>query len=81
MKLDCTSIELLPEDTYAGCGGKYSLLLNEHVSWAPLLPVYKHISKDRYIFYTGNNYTEGWGCGSKAQLSSGSYYIHSKYQY
>ena len=79
MKLGCTSIVLLPDNAYAGCGGEYSLSFDEHVTWAPLRPVYKHISKDRYIFYTGNGYIEGWGCGTKEHLSIGTYFIQSKY--
>ena len=80
LKIGCISIELHPDDAYAGCGGKYSLVFDEHVSWAPLRSVYKHISRDRYIFWTGNVFIEGWGCGAKRELSTGSYYIESTYK-
>ena len=81
IKLGLTSIELLPNDAYAGCGGKYIIVPDEHVSWAPQRPVYKHISRDRYIFYNiGNRFDEGWRCGDKEDLSTGSYYVESTYK-
>ena len=80
MKLGCNVLKLLPDNAYAGCGGHYALAYGEHVAWEPLLPVYKHIENERYIFYAGNGYGKGWACGKKEGLSSGAHFINSKYQ-
>jgi hypothetical protein len=73
MKLGCISIELLPDDAPEGCGGKYRLVSDEDGR----RPVYKHISKDRYILYTENGSRIGWGCGS-TPTSGGVFFIQSK---
>ena len=46
---------------------------DKHVSWAPERPVYKHVTKNRYIFWNAHGY--GWCIGP--DLSS-SYFATSK---
>ena len=49
-------------------------------NWAPSLPVYKHISNDRYIFYAepmpGYGHVKNWVCGP----GTGGSFIPSKYE-
>ena len=36
---------------YADCNGLYRYEKKISVDWAPLKPVYKHLTKDRYVFW------------------------------
>ena len=67
---------------YADCNGLYRHKKKLSVDWAPLKPVYKHLTKNRYIFwstYTKDGSAVGWVIGGKRELSTGSYYHYSKY--
>ena len=50
--------------TYAKCDGTYRYI-DAKVNWAPERPVYKHVTKDRYIFYgwVKSLGTYGWMIG------------------
>ena len=47
-------------DTFAKSDGQYEVI-DKKVSWALERPVYKHVNKDRYIFWHANGY--GWCIG------------------
>ena len=59
---------------YANCNGNYKVT-GESVSWSPDRLVYKHINKDRYIFW---NTGIGWSIGAKAFLKTGQHFYISK---
>ena len=61
--------------TYADCNGLYRYEKKLSVDQAPLKPVYKHLTKDRYIFW-GNR---GWVIGKEKYLSTGGSFQYSKY--
>ena len=60
---------------YANCNGNYKVT-GESVSWSPDRLVYKHINKDRYIYW---NVGIGWSIGKKASLKTGKYFHKSKF--
>ena len=62
--------------TYANCDGRYKLVSNEFVEWAPERPVFKHSSKDRYIFWNAGGL--GWSIGKKDYLTTGSHWHRSE---
>ena len=70
----CQSLNVLGA-TYANCDGKYTIT-NERVDWATERPVYKHVNKDRYIFW--NAHGLGWSIGKKDYLTTGSHWHRSK---
>ncbi len=55
--------------------GNY-MKVNKTVSWAPEKPVYKHVEKDRYIFWVEHGY--GWSIGNKKRLHEGRFYRAGK---
>ena len=61
--------------TYANCDGRYKVT-TDSVEWAPQRPVYKHVSKDRYIFW--NAHGLGWSIGKQEYLTSGSHWHRSR---
>ena len=61
--------------TYANCDGRYKYT-DDQVDWAPERPVFKHVTKDRYIFWNAGGL--GWSIGKRAYLSSGSHWHRSK---
>ena len=71
----CSSLNVLGA-TYANCDGRYKVT-GESVEWAPDRPVYRHISKDRFIFW--NAHGLGWSIGKEEYLKSGSHWHRSKY--
>ena len=70
----CETINVLGA-TYANCDGRYKYT-EDQVDWAPERPVYKHVTKDRYIFWNAGGL--GWSIGKKAYLTSGSHWHRSK---
>ena len=60
---------------YANCNGNYKVT-GESVFWSPNRLVYKHINKDRYIFW---NTGIGWSIGAKAFLKTGQHFYKSKF--
>ena len=70
----CSSLNVLGA-TYANCDGRYKVT-GESVEWAPERPVYRHISKDRFIFW--NAHGLGWSIGKEEYLKSGSHWHRSK---
>lgn len=62
--------------TYANCDGRYKVVA-DRVAWAPDRPVYKHVSKDRYIFWNAGGL--GWSIGKQEYLASGSHWHRSKF--
>jgi len=60
--------------SFADCEGKY-LLADTSVSWAEHRPVYKHLEKDRFIFWNAGGL--GWCIGKAAYLTSGSHWHRS----
>ena len=73
----CETINVLGA-TYANCDGRYKFT-DEQVDWAPERPVYKHITKDRYIFWNAGGL--GWSIGKRSYLSTGSHWHRSKLNY
>ena len=63
--------------SYANCNGLYEYQQNLSVDWAPLKPVYKHLTKDRYIFWS-QYYTWQWHIGAEEALSAGGGFYLSK---
>ena len=64
---------------YADCNGLYRYEKKISVDWAPLKPVYKHLTKNRYVFWaTWDEYPSGhrseWVIGNKNNLSPGGYF-------
>jgi len=58
---------------YADCNGLYQHQKDIVVDWAPLKPVYKHLTKDRYIFWSeATEFQTQWSIGSQTELSTGS---------
>ena len=41
--------------TYANCDGRYKYT-DDQVDWAPERPVFKHVTKDRYIVWLDGEY-------------------------
>lgn len=70
----CDTLNVLGA-TYANCDGRYKVTA-DIVDWAPQRPVYKHVSKDRYIFW--NAHGLGWSIGKEEYLKSGSHWHRSK---
>ena len=70
----CDTLNVLGA-TYANCDGKYKVTADT-VEWAPERPVYKHITKNRYIFW--NAHGLGWSIGKAEYLNSGSHWHRSK---
>ena len=62
--------------TYANCDGRYKIVSDEFVEWAPERPVFKHTSKDRYIFWNAGGL--GWSIGKKEYLTTGSHWHRSE---
>ena len=60
---------------YANCNGNYKVT-GESVFWSPDRHVYKHINKDRYIFW---NAGIGWSIGKKAFLKTGQNFHKSRF--
>ena len=79
--LACTCLELFPGGASVDtldCGGQYHLSISEDPDFSDeentkLRPVYKHVSRERYIFYLNKN----WVCGKKDGLTFK--FIKSKY--
>ena len=69
----CETLNVLGA-TYANCDGRYKVT-TDSVEWAPQRPVYKHVSKDRYIFW--NAHGLGWSIGKQEYLTSGSHWHRS----
>ena len=62
---------------YGDCNGNYKVT-GESVSWSPDRLVYKHINKDRYIFYGLDGYGRyGWLIGPS--LKSRGFFHKSKF--
>ena len=59
---------------YADCNGEYELT-HYVVLWSVERPVYRHRSKDRFLFW--NKGGLGWSIGKKAYLTSGSHWHRS----
>jgi len=58
-KLQCPKLQL--SNAYFGLAdGEYECI-SEVTSWAPHRPIYKHIKKDRYIYWNARGY--GWSIG------------------
>ena len=70
----CQALNVLGA-TYANCDGQY-VVTSERVDWAPDRPVYKHVTKDRYIFW--NAHGLGWSIGKREYLQTGSHWHRSK---
>ena len=66
----CKAIKVSGAD-YASCSGLYKLS-EGRATWAPEKPVYKHISKERYIVFREN--LAGWKIASSYTLFSGFYF-------
>ena len=73
--MTCPSLNVLGA-TYAKCDGEYRVTAAS-VEWAPERPVYKHVSKDRYIFWNAGGL--GWSIGKKEYLATGSHWHRSEY--
>ena len=71
----CPTLNVLGA-TYANCDGRYKVT-GERVDWSPDRPVYKHVNKDRYIFWNAGGL--GWSIGKKAYLKTGSHWHRSKF--
>eukprot|EP00095_Tigriopus_kingsejongensis_P001320 maker-scaffold249_size238305-snap-gene-1.12 protein:Tk01320 transcript:maker-scaffold249_size238305-snap-gene-1.12-mRNA-1 annotation:"PREDICTED: hemicentin-1-like" len=69
----CPTINVLGA-TYALCDGEYRVT-NEVVDWAPDRPVYRHESKDRYVFWNAGGL--GWSIGKRDYLNTGSHWHRS----
>ncbi|XP_023348021.1 uncharacterized protein LOC111716763 isoform X6 [Eurytemora carolleeae] len=69
----CPSLSVGKAD-YADCNGEYEIV-DDFVDWAPARFVYKHTSKDRYIFWNAGGL--GWSIGKKDYLKSGSHWHRS----
>ena len=61
---------------YGDCNGNYKVT-GESVSWSPDRLVYKHINKDRYIFWNARGY--GWSIGQSSSLISRGFFHKSKF--
>ena len=72
----CPTLNVLGA-TYANCDGRYKVT-GERVDWSPDRPVYKHVNKDRYIFWNAGGL--GWSIGKKAYLKTGSHWHRSKFK-
>ena len=70
----CDTLNVLGA-TYANCDGRYKYT-DDQVDWAPERPVFKHVTKDRYVFWNAGGL--GWSIGKRAYLSSGSHWHRSK---
>ena len=69
----CPIISIYNAD-YAECNGEYRLT-DFVVLWAVERPVYRHVDRDRFIFW--NKGGLGWSIGKKAYLTSGSHWHRS----
>ena len=47
------------------------------MEWAPDRPVYRHVTRDRYIFWNAGGL--GWSIGKRAYLATGSHWHRSKF--
>ena len=72
----CATLNVLGA-TYANCDGRYQVT-GESVEWAPERPVYRHVSKDRFVFW--NAHGLGWSIGKEEYLTSGSHWHRSKFK-
>ena len=70
----CDTLNVLGA-TYANCDGRYKVT-TDVVEWAPERPVYRHVKKNRYIFW--NAHGLGWSIGKAEYLTSGSHWHRSK---
>ena len=61
----CDTLNVLGA-TYANCDGRYKYT-DDQVDWAPERPVFKHVTKDRYIFWNAGGL--GWSIGKRSYLS------------
>ena len=68
--VSCSRVVVSQAD-YADCDGEYELSPYV-VLWAVTRPVWRHVSKDRFIFW--NKGGLGWSIGKKAYLTSGSHW-------
>ena len=69
----CPLISVYNAD-YADCNGQYRLS-DYVVLWSVERPVYRHVDRDRFIFW--NKGGLGWSIGKKAYLTSGSHWHRS----
>ncbi|TRY75710.1 hypothetical protein TCAL_01259 [Tigriopus californicus] len=69
----CPTVNVLGA-TYARCDGEYRIS-SESVEWAPDRPVFKHVGKDRYIFWNAGGL--GWSIGKRDYLTTGSHWHRS----
>ena len=60
---------------YADCNGEYEET-EVRVSWAPERPVFKHKTRDRFIFW--NTGGLGWSIGKEEYLVDGRHWHKSK---
>ena len=68
--VSCPRLEIRRAE-YADCDGEYQLS-HYVVLWAVTRPVWRHVRKDRFIFW--NKGGLGWSIGKKAYLTSGSHW-------
>ena len=73
MEVQCLTLNVYGA-TYASCNGYYMVTL-DRVPWAPCRQVYKHVYKNRYIFWNAHGY--GWSIGTKEDLITGKHYYSS----
>ena len=71
----CDSVFISNADS-KDCNGIYERREELYVPWAPERAVYKHIYKDRVLFWNDHGY--GWSIGKEAHLPYGSHY-HAQY--
>ena len=62
---------------YADRNGRYKRDSSLKVGWAPLKPVYKHLTKERYVFWRPENKPDpGWAIGPEGGfVSGGSFHV------
>ena len=68
--------------SYADCNGLYRHQKNLTVAWDPNKAVYKHLTKNRYVYWSNwerSGEAVEWVIGKEQFLSSGSYFHYSKY--
>ena len=70
---------LVSNANYANCNGRYRYEGNLKVGWAPLRYVYKHLTRERYVFW--RPFTKsypGWAIGPKSGIANGGAFHLSK---
>ena len=76
---DACNMVTVTNASYASCNGLYRQQRNLSVDWAPLKPVYKHLTENRYIFWReATGYQTEWVIGKLLHLSTGSSFHQSK---